>query len=249
MRGAPTRAGFFHKKSPVSRPPFRGSSETKIPAGGLISHTRRAMTGPVIRLVSVCQTPSFLSIVLPPAFRRKKEIRWVVENGDGVNTLYVVFRRKGGHDSSTLIAVFKDEAGKYGLSQKRKPLVSSARENPHHGGKSLNYGDTAGESFAHSSRRQEAFTKVPETELPVNINADVEGWRTKKGAPSNLPAQSMTGDSGSPIRAEGAASPVSSTLAEEGAGVNLHAGARQRGQVFSTKKAPCRVLHPGGQRG
>ena len=85
--------------------------------------------------------------------------------------------------------------------------------------------------------------------LFYNINADVEGWRAKKGGSSSLPADSNTGVSEPPIRAEGAASPVSSTLAEEGAGVNLHAGARQRGQVFSTKKAPCRVLHPGGQRG
>ena len=58
--------------------------------------------------------------------------------------------------------------------------------------------------------------------LFYNINADVEGWRTKKGDPSNLPAQSMTGESGSPIQAEDAAPPVASTLAEEGAGVNLH---------------------------
>ena len=114
--------------------------------------------------------------------------------------------------------------------------MSSARENPHNGGKSLNYGDTAGESFAHSSRRQEAFTKDTETELPVNINTDADGWRTKKDDPSKLPAQSMTGESGSPIRAEGAAPPVSSSLAEEGAGVNLHAGARQRGQLFPAKK-------------
>ena len=53
-------------------------------------------------------------------------------------------------------------------------------------------------------------------------NADVEGWRIRKGDPSKLPAQSMTGESGSPIRAEAAAPPVSSRLAEEGAGVNLH---------------------------
>ena len=58
--------------------------------------------------------------------------------------------------------------------------------------------------------------------LFYNINADVEGWRAKKGDPSNLPAQSMTGESGSPIRAEAAAPPVTSRLAEEGAGVNLH---------------------------
>ena len=58
--------------------------------------------------------------------------------------------------------------------------------------------------------------------LFYNINADVAGWRTKKGAPSKLPAQSMTGESGSPIQAEDAAPPVTSTLAEEGAGVNLH---------------------------
>ena len=44
------------------------------------------------------------------------------------------------------------------------------------------------------------------------------------------------------MQAEGAASPVPSTLAEEGAGVNLHAGARQRGQLFPIKKAPHRVL-------
>lgn len=58
--------------------------------------------------------------------------------------------------------------------------------------------------------------------LFYNINADVEGWRAKKGDPSNLPAQSMTGESGSPIQAEAAAPPVTSRLAEEGAGVNLH---------------------------
>ena len=77
----------------------------------------------------------------------------------------------------------------------------------------------------------------------------IEGGRTRKGGPSNLPAQSMTGESGSPIRAEGAAPPVPSTMTEEDAGVNLYAGARQRGQLFPTKEAPCRVLHPGGQRG
>ncbi len=58
--------------------------------------------------------------------------------------------------------------------------------------------------------------------LFYNINADVEGWRAKKGDPSKLPAQSMTGESGSPIQAEAAAPPVTSRLAEEGAGVNLH---------------------------
>ncbi|WP_299395923.1 hypothetical protein, partial [uncultured Desulfovibrio sp.] len=63
------------------------------------------------------------------------------------------------------------------------------------------------------------FFKV---ETLYNINADVKGWRTKKGDPSNLPAQSMTGESGSPIQAEDAAPPVASTLAEEDAGVNLH---------------------------
>ena len=72
--------------------------------------------------------------------------------------------------------------------------------------------------------------------LFYNINADVEGWRTKKGDPSNLPAVSNAGESGSPIRAEAAASPVSSTMAEEGAGVNPHARARQRGQLFPIKK-------------
>lgn len=164
----------------------------------------------------------------------------MVENGDGVNAVYVVSRRKGGHESSALITVFKDEAGKYGLSQKRKPLVSSARENPHHGGKSLNYGDTAGGSFAHSSRRQEAFTRVPETELPVNINADVEGWRTKKGDPSNLPAVSNAGESGSPIRAEGAAPPVPSTMTEEDAGVNLYAGRTSEGRFFPQKSPVSR---------
>ena len=61
---------------------------------------------------------------------------------------------------TTAITVCKDETDNYGLSQKRRPLVSSARENPHNGGKSLNYGDTAGGSFIHSSRRQEAFTTI-----------------------------------------------------------------------------------------
>ena len=58
--------------------------------------------------------------------------------------------------------------------------------------------------------------------LFYNINADVEGWRTKKGDPSNLPAVSNAGESGSPIQAEAAAPPVTSRLTEEGAGVNLH---------------------------
>ena len=58
--------------------------------------------------------------------------------------------------------------------------------------------------------------------LFYNINADVEGWRAKKGDPSNLPAVSNAGESGSPIQAEDAAPPVASTLAEEDAGVNLH---------------------------
>ena len=56
----------------------------------------------------------------------------------------------------------------------------------------------------------------------LSINADVEGWRAKKDDPSNLPAVSNAGESGSPIQAEDAAPPVASTLAEEGAGVNLH---------------------------
>ena len=78
--------------------------------------------------------------------------------------------------------------------------------------------------------------------LFYNISADVEGWRTKKGDPSNLPAVSNAGESGSPIQAEAAAPPVTSRLTEEGAGVNPHAGARQRGQLFPIKKAPHRVL-------
>ena len=44
----------------------------------------------------------------------------------------------------------------------------------------------------------------------------------KKGDPSNLPAVSNAGESGSPIQAEDAAPPVAFTLAEEDAGVNLH---------------------------
>ena len=69
---------------------------------------------------------------------------------------------------TTAITVCKDETDNYGLYQKRRPLVSSARENPHNGGKSLNYGDTAGGSFIHSSRRQEAFTTIAETAATVN---------------------------------------------------------------------------------
>ena len=58
--------------------------------------------------------------------------------------------------------------------------------------------------------------------LFYNLNADVKGWRRKKGDPSNLPAQSMTGESGSPIREEPTGSPAVSMLPENGDGVNLH---------------------------
>ncbi len=58
--------------------------------------------------------------------------------------------------------------------------------------------------------------------LFYNINADVEGWRAKKGGSSSLPADSNTGVSEPPIQAEDAAPAVTSILAEEGAGVNLH---------------------------
>jgi len=85
---------------------------------------------------------------------RKKEHRWVVRNEDGVDVVYVVSRRKKGHKEQTLISVFKDDTGKYGASEKRSPLASSAGENPHNRGKSPNYRDTAGGSTAQTPRRQ-----------------------------------------------------------------------------------------------
>lgn len=85
---------------------------------------------------------------------RKNEHRWVVKGADGVDTVYAISRRKKGYKEPTLISIFKDATGKYGASEKRSPLASSAGENPHSGGKSPNYRDTSGGGFAHSSRRQ-----------------------------------------------------------------------------------------------
>ena len=77
----------------------------------------------------------------------KREARWVIDNGDGTRTVYSIARRKKGHDSPTLITVFRTGFDRYGLSEKRKPSVSLAGENPHRGGKSPDYQDTAGGGF------------------------------------------------------------------------------------------------------
>ena len=53
------------------------------------------------------------------------------------------------------------------IPKKKASCVLRERE-PAHGGKSLNYGDTAGESFSHSSRRQKASVTITETDSPVN---------------------------------------------------------------------------------
>ena len=135
--------------------------------------------------------------------------------------------KKAGNDAEAAAVTGAQESARARLAQLRAGAASggvcapSGRRASGAGG----YGDTA-------PRRGRARKRFAER----RINADVEGWRTKKDDPSKLPAQSMTGESGSPIRAEGAASPVSSTMAEEGAGVNPHARARQRGQLFPIKK-------------
>lgn len=62
--GRTNEGRFFPPKKPRVASFVSGVSKTKIPTTGLQFHTLWAMTGPVIRLISVCQTPSFLSIIL-----------------------------------------------------------------------------------------------------------------------------------------------------------------------------------------
>ncbi len=85
MWGRSCRIWPSPQKSPLSRPPFRGYAETKIPAGGLRFHTRRANRGPVIGLLPVCRTALPLSIVLPRLIREYAPIeRTDNASGSGV---------------------------------------------------------------------------------------------------------------------------------------------------------------------
>ena len=64
--------------------------------------------------------------------------------------------------------------------KKKASCVLRERE-PAHGGKSLNYGDTAGGSFSHSSRRQKASVTITETDSPVNPPAPsrMRPWKAR----------------------------------------------------------------------
>ena len=80
--------------------------------------------------------------------------------------LWSVIRIKGIQRPSG-VAAFGDSAHQQNGDHRRRHChdgtlytAGSAHQRPHNGGKSLNYGDTAGGSFIHSSRRQEAFTTI-----------------------------------------------------------------------------------------
>lgn len=118
---------------------------------------------------------------------RRRETRWTIDNGDGTVTVYAIARRRKGHDSPTLITVFRDGTDAYGLSEKRKPSASLAGENPQPqsgrtaGGKSPNYQDTAGGGFAHSSPEAKGKDRI-DTGRP-NVNFAVEQRENYAPAP------------------------------------------------------------------
>ncbi|MBQ9406947.1 MAG: hypothetical protein IJU37_09485, partial [Desulfovibrio sp.] len=117
------------------------------------------------------------------------ESRWVVRDKNGVDTVYVVNRRKKGYQEPTLITVFKDDTGGYGLSNKRNLPTSSAGENPQSRGKSPNYRDTTGGSTAQTPQRQGDEISLPPTRPEVNPAPDfrTEARDTFEPAPKPTP--------------------------------------------------------------
>ncbi|MBD5417080.1 MAG: hypothetical protein HDR50_05355 [Desulfovibrio sp.] len=111
----------------------------------------------------------------------KRETRWTIDNGDGTRTVYAIAKRKKGHDSPTLITVFRTGTDGYGLSEKRKaPYFLGGRE-PSHGGKSPNYQDTAGGGL--KSLVPEAKGKESISTGRPNVNFAVEQRENYAPAP------------------------------------------------------------------
>lgn len=115
----------------------------------------------------------------------RRETRWSIDNGDGTRTVYSIARRKKGHSSPTLITVFRTNLDRYGLSEKRKPSVSLAGENPQlriGGGKSPNYQDTAGGGLEITRPGDEGLGNTIRTGRP-NVNFAVEARENYPAAP------------------------------------------------------------------
>ena len=115
----------------------------------------------------------------------RRETRWSIDNGDGTRTVYSIARRKKGHSSPTLITVFRTDLDRYGLSEKRRPSVSLAGENPqprNGGGKSPNYQDTAGGGLEITRPGDEGLENTIRTGRP-NVNYAVEARENYPAAP------------------------------------------------------------------